>query len=379
MLDGYRIRGADHILTPALVVYPEQVHANIQAALSIMGGDANRWRPHLKTAKMAWVVRQLLAHGVQQFKCATTAELRMACAAGAPDVLVAFPLVAAHVQRVREIAGEFPGCRISVLVENAEQTALWHGSPIDFFIDVNPGMDRTGIQQDHLASIVELSRGAGAKFRGIHYYDGHVTAADPREREREAHAGYGQLLEIVRALETAGIPPGEVITSGTPALPCSLSFEGLRTARFTHRASPGTIVFNDSSSLAQLPGYGFRPAALVLSSVVSHPAEGRVTCDAGHKAVSADAGVPTCSVLDHEDWTPLKPSEEHLPISVPSSAVPAIGEQLYLLPRHICPTVNLFDEALLVQNGEIAGAQPITARGHERSPVPGGHTSSVPR
>ncbi|WP_423787656.1 hypothetical protein, partial [Klebsiella pneumoniae] len=80
--------------------------------------------------------------------------------------------------------------------------------------------------------------------------------------------------------------------------------------------SPGTIAYNDATSLAQLPGeYGLRPAVLVLARVVSRPRKGMVTCDAGHKAVSADAGIPTCAVVGHAELTPLSPSEEHLPMA----------------------------------------------------------------
>ena len=94
-----------------------------------------------------------------------------------------------------------------------------------------------------------------------------------------------------------------------------------------------------TTSLEQLAGVeGYRPAALVLTRVVSHPAPDRITVDAGHKAVSADAGVPTCAVLGRPDLKPLKPSEEHLPIEVAAGAPkPAIGEILYLIPRHVCP------------------------------------------
>jgi len=82
--------------------------------------------------------------------------------------------------------------------------------------------------------------------------------------------------------------------------------------------------------------------------------------------VSADAGVPTCTVLGHEDWHPSKPSEEHLPIDLPAeSELPPIGAPLLLLARHICPTVNNFDEALLVRDGQIGRAVPVTARGRE--------------
>ena len=79
------------------------------------------------------------------------------------------------------------------------------------------------------------------------------------------------------------------------------------------------MVYNDTTSLAQLPeAWGLSPAAMVQATVVSHPTPTRFTCDAGHKSVSADAGVPTCSVVGHPTWQPQKPSEEHLPVEVPA-------------------------------------------------------------
>jgi D-serine deaminase-like pyridoxal phosphate-dependent protein len=109
-----------------------------------------------------------------------------------------------------------------------------------------------------------------------------------------------------------------------------------------------------------------RPAVLVAARVVSRPCAGKITCDAGHKAVSADAGVPTCVVVGHPELTPLAPSEEHLPMAVEQAAeTPRVGEILYLLPRHVCPTVNNFDEALLVGNNAIEKVEKVTARGHE--------------
>jgi D-serine deaminase-like pyridoxal phosphate-dependent protein len=156
-----------------------------------------------------------------------------------------------------------------------------------------------------------------------------------------------------------------VITSGTPAMPHALNFAPFGAAEFVHRVSPGTIVYNDRNSLKELPDYGFQPAALVLSTVVSRPRENRVTCDAGHKAVSADAGVPTCDVLGRPGLIGLKPSEEHLSIEVRSGETPARGQLLYLLPAHVCPTVNNFDKAVLVRGGKVEQVVPVTARGRE--------------
>ena len=158
---------------------------------------------------------------------------------------------------------------------------------------------------------------AGLEFRGLHYYDGQYGGLDEPERTAAAHAGYDRLLELVSEIEHSGVSVPEVITAGTPTFPCSLSYEGFHGGGFIHRVSPGTIVYCDATSLAQLPGeYGYAPAVLVLTRVVSHPHDGIVTCDAGHKAVSADAGVPTCVVVGHPELMPLTPSEEHLPVGL---------------------------------------------------------------
>jgi D-serine deaminase-like pyridoxal phosphate-dependent protein len=70
-------------------------------------------------------------------------------------------------------------------------------------------------------------------------------------------------------------------------------------------------------------------------------------------------------VLGHPGFRPQSPSEEHLPIDVEGPDLPRIGDQLLLLPRHICPTVNNFDDALVVQHGRLRTVEHVTARGRE--------------
>jgi len=366
----YRVSSLDDVLTPALLLYPEFVASNIERTLDLLGGDADRWRVHIKTAKLGYTLRMLVERGVRNFKCATTLELLVACRSGAGDVLFAYPAVGANARRVSEIADQFPQVRISVLAENEQQVRQWRGSRVGVFLDMNPGMDRTGIEQSHSGEVVELSRAIGnlgLEFRGLHYYDGHIGGLETRERSAAAHSGYDRLLKVVSELEQRGMRVPEVITAGTPTFACSVAYEGFRTGRFIHRVSPGTTVYCDATTLAQLPSeYGYRPAVLVLTRVVSHPRAGVITCDAGHKSVSADAGVPTCVVIGHPELTPLSPSEEHLPMAVQAGATgPQIGEALHLLPRHVCPTVNNFDCALLVQDGEIKAVEKVSARGRE--------------
>ena len=368
--ERYCVRRVDETLTPALVVYPGAIASNIARTLELLDGDAHRWRVHIKTAKLDYTLRMLIDSGVCNFKCATTLELVVACRREAKDILFAYPALGANARRVREIAEAFPDVRISVLAENEEQVLQWRGSPIGLFLDINPGMNRTGIEQSHKEEVLKLVRAAaaaGLEFRGLHYYDGQYGGLEEHERTEAAHAGYDSLLEVVSEIERSGTIVSEVITAGTPTLPCSLAYQGFRGRQFVHRVSPGTVVYNDATSLAQLPArFGYQPAALVLTRVVSRPRAGVVTCDAGHKAVSADAGVPTCVVVGHRELTPLSPSEEHLPMAVAGGASgPRVGDFLYLLPRHVCPTVNNFDCGLLVRNGEIESVERVTARGRE--------------
>jgi D-serine deaminase-like pyridoxal phosphate-dependent protein len=376
----YRVAGIEDVLTPALVIYPEIVASNIARTLHLLGGDPDRWRPHIKTAKLAYTLRMLVERGIRNFKCATTLELLVACDSGAADVLLAYPVVSANARRVLEIANQFSSARISVLVENEEQMRQWQGSSAGVFVDINPGMNRTGVEQDQTDKVVRLVRAieeAELQFRGLHYYDGQYGGLDEPERTAAAHTGYGRLLKLVSATQNSGMSVPEVITAGTPTFPCSLSYQGFHGAGFIHRVSPGTIIYCDATSLAQLPAeYGYAPAALVLTRVVSRPHDGIITCDAGHKAVSADAGVPTCVVAGHPELTPLTPSEEHLPIALNLMEMnrqtegPQVGEALYLLPRHICPTVNNFDSALIVRDGQIASVEKVTARGREAPMLP---------
>lgn len=397
--DTYRIRDTTDLRTPALAIYPRLVDANIQAILRLCGGDPNRWRPHVKTSKLAYVMRRFPAHGIHQFKCATGLELQTLCELNAADVLLAYPIMGANVARAKELAARFPGTRVSSMVEDPAQVAPWRGGNVSLFIDVNPGMDRTGIDQSRADDIVALARAiadAGLAFRGLHYYDGQYGRLSYAERFGPAQAGYARLMELVDRLTVAGLAPGEVITSGTPAFPCALAFEPFRSAPFVHRVSPGTVVYNDTTTLSQLPAeFGLQPAAVVIAGALSHPAPNRFTCDAGHKAVAADAGVPTCAVIGMPQANPLAPSEEHLPVELPDGApLPALGEMMYLVPRHVCPTINFHDEALIVENGQVIGVERVTARGHDSplaskprgdmafvraadAPAPGGHYSQA--
>jgi D-serine deaminase-like pyridoxal phosphate-dependent protein len=368
----YQLVDAKAVMTPALVIYSDIVEANIRNTIRLISGDVNRWRPHVKTSKLAMTMKLMMRQGVNQFKCATTLELLTLCDSGAHDVLLAYTALGPIAVRVREIADRFPNVAVSALIDDEQNLHAWKDSRVGLFVDLNPGMDRTGMPLDGVEKVIHLivsMERHGIPFRGLHCYEGHLAALDMPERTRRSHAIYDQLLELAEALRRRGIDIPELITSGTPTFPCALNYAAWPHCGFLWRVSPGTLVYCDSSSLAQLPpDSGYSPAVVVLTRVVSKPSANSITCDAGHKTLSVDRGVPNCVVTGHPEAQPLGPSEEHLPINIRAGgSVPELGEVLYLIPRHVCPTVNNFDHALIATEGRITDVQPVSARGREVS------------
>ncbi len=361
------------LFSPALVIYLDRVRDNLRALLRHLGGRPERWRPHVKTTKVPAVWAELARAGVQHYKCATTREaaqlLELLRAQGVerPDLQFAHPLLGPELARLGELAREHRRARVSILCEDpAALDSL--PEPLSVFVDVDPGMHRTGLPLTETATILEVARRAGERFRGVHYYDGHLKEGGPDQRRRDVFACHDGLMQLLGSFEREGIRVGEVTTSGTPSFWPALHYPPLaELAGTVHRVSPGTVVYHDLRSEQENAGLelGFVPAALIFARVVSHPATDRVTCDAGSKSLAAEVGDPCAHVLGRPELEPLPPSEEHLPLRVLAGRRPARGTELLLVPRHVCPTVNLAEEAVLIEGGVVRGVAAVSARAHE--------------
>ena len=357
------------LLSPALVVYLDRVRENIRRTIALTGGDPGRWRPHIKTTKIPEVYAEVVRAGLRHFKCATLREaetlLQVFREEGIEkaDLLFAYPLVGPALDRLGTLARESGGVSLSVLCENPEGIDRIDAK-LGIFVDLDPGMHRTGIPLDRPEAIRAVIERAGSRFRGVHFYDGHIHGATAEARREMAHRGYRALLETLEELR-CDAEVGEVVTSGTPAFRYALEFDPFRRLEPTvHRVSPGTVVFHDLRSEQDLEDLDLIPAAVVFARVVSHPRQDRMTVDAGSKSIAAEAGDPCAFVLGYPGLDALTPSEEHLPFAVRSGERPARGSELYLVPRHVCPTVNLAEQVLLVDGKNIVVSR-VRARAHD--------------
>jgi D-threonine aldolase len=350
-MDWFAVTNVAEIPSPALLVYPERVRANIRRAIRIVV-DPARLRPHVKTHKTSEVIRMHLEEGVTKFKCATIAEAEMTASAGAADVLVASQLVGPNVKRLAELRGLFPNTRFAAICDNVETAeglnAVHRGLPV--YVDVNCGMGRTGSAVDCAAKVYRaIERLPNLEPAGLHAYDGHIHDLDLLKRTEECRNSFEPVLKLRDELGAANL-----IASGTPTFAIH--------ARYTDReCSPGTYVYWDFgyAKFADLP---FEVAALVLARVLSKPAKNRLCLDLGHKSVAAENPPPRVQFLNLPEATPVMHSEEHLVIETPEADRWKVGEVLYGVPRHICPTVALHDECYPVGNNQAGPIWRIEAR-----------------
>ncbi len=94
----------------------------------------------------------------------------------------------------------------------------------------------------------------------------------------------------------------------------------------------------------------FDYAALVITRVISVIDAQTICVDLGHKSVAAESPFPRVYFVNAPDATPIGQSEEHLVLKVPDAAAYTIGDVLYGVPMHICPTVALYERALVVKD-----------------------------
>jgi D-serine deaminase-like pyridoxal phosphate-dependent protein len=102
---------------------------------------------------------------------------------------------------------------------------------------------------------------------------------------------------------------------------------------------------------------------LLLTRVISRPTATRITCDLGYKAVASDP--PAGNRLffpDLPDAKAVLQNEEHLVLETPLAERYQPGDELFAIPRHVCPTSALHKFVYVVSGGKLAGTWDVAAR-----------------
>jgi D-serine deaminase-like pyridoxal phosphate-dependent protein len=340
--DWYTLNNVSELDSPALVVYPERVKENLRRLISRID-NVNRLRPHIKTHKSSEVSHLMLEAGIKKFKCATIAEAEMLAVAGAPDILLAYQPVGPKIERFVMLVKRFPKISWGCLVDNAasvqEIASAFEQSDliIHLFIDLNVGMNRTGIIPEQALPVAEAcTRSRGVVLKGLHVYDGHLRDIDFSIRTQRCDEAFERVKKLQREAEAKTKIKLTIVAGGTPTY-------SIHCKRKDIECSPGTYIYWDKGYENILQEQHYLHAALVITRVISLPAENTVCVDLGHKAIAAENPIGNrVFFLNAPELQPIGHSEEHM-VFTTSGKNYKVGDVLYGVPYHVCPTVALHD------------------------------------
>lgn len=353
----YHVSDPGRLATPRLLIFREHVQRNLERMRgyleSIAPGSGYRHLcPHVKTNKSSLLTGWMRHSGVSHFK-ATMREVDMALAAGVKNIFVAYPLLGhdarALARRIKEHAEvDFQvqiGCaaHAEILARvGREEKVIWN-----YFLDVDVGMHRTGMAPEQALPLhEEISRSSNFRFAGLHGYDGHNHAAEESERRAEAVKAMAKLTALARQFYARKIRVPRLIAAGSPSYRVDLEILLQEIPDETSvQVSPGTWILWDSNYETLSPGE-FEIAAVILAQVMDAGGRNRITLNLGHKRWAVDQG--PVQLFSRPNLKVVSVSEEHTVLEHPAGEKFEVGDYVLIAPRHVCPTVNLYEEFTLI-------------------------------
>lgn len=335
--------------TPFLAVYEDRIRFNIERLIASVKGKTQKLRPHIKTHKIGEILELFKIYNIKKVKCATIAEAELAAIHEIPDILLAYQPVGAKKERWISLLKKYPNIHFSTIVDNLEsakalnEIAEKNNLILNIYLDLNTGMNRTGISisdrwYDLANNIITLKN---LHFDGIHVYDGHLKGSI-EERKSVASNSFSIIKKELEKLEQSSNYELKIVAGGSNTFPFYANQENVE-------CSPGTFVFWDSNYQINLPEQEFRPALVIVGTIISKPTDSTFCIDIGYKAVSSENPIDKrLVILNDENLIPVSHSEEHLIIENHGKNQYSIGDIIYALPYHVCPTCALYDSVQVV-------------------------------
>ena len=353
-------RGIENCISPGILIDAERVESNIKQMLSTVKGDCSRLRPHVKTHKMANVIRMQVDAGITKFKAATISEASVIAQNGGEDILLAYQPIGPNVALLTQLIQKHPNVSFATIVDHEDavnqlaSSMQNAGLTLPVRIDVDCGMHRTGIPfGDSLNALRQQIENKGAlEYEGLHVYDGHLHQPDADTRKLETEDIIRQVAAYDRE-HTAGVVAG----GGSP----TFRFWAETTS---WECSPGTTLFWDMGYSTAFPELPYEIAVALLTRVISKPGKNLFCVDCGYKAIASEMPLENrLAVIGMDDAKIVSHSEEHMVLESPMANELRLGQPLLTFPRHVCPTMALHETTAIIRGGEVSSDRwTVTAR-----------------
>ena len=357
--------------TPFIKIHEETMQRNIKKMNDLARNQGVSLRPHIKTHKIPEFAKRQIESGAAGITVAKVAEAEVMAENGINDIFIAYPLVTdTKIKRALQLSKH---CQISVGVdslygaEKVSQLAQAANQVMNVKLEVDVGLKRTGMKY---GQAVELSRKMNQlshiNITGIYTFKGAIFEGTPTKDLERAGREEGELMnKLALALNNEGINIQEVSVGSTPTVQSVSGSPGI------HEVRPGTYIFYDRMQEAFGVCTWEDCAASVVVTVVSAPSDDLLVVDGGSKTFATDIQPNTPPlymkgfgyIKNHPDAILERMTEEHGMINITPGHNVQIGDQLEIIPNHICSTVNLHNEVYLQTKEGDYQKKSVMARG----------------
>ena len=354
--------------TPALCVDLDALESNIATMQARVKGIGLATRPHAKTHKTAAIARLQLAAGALGICTAKVSEAEALMAAGIDRICMTTSNPSkSKIQRALALSRRSPEFIHAVdepgNAQDLSDAAKAAGLTASVVVDVAVGT-RSGIPAaDALALAQRIDRLPNLRLRGLLSYDGgaqHINGF--ATRKATALENIAANAEVFAAMKKGGLNTEIFSGGGTGTYNIQQHVPGFTDVQV------GSYLFMDMQYLAIGGADGdpvytdFRRSLTVVGTVLNNRFPGRITTDAGAKALTLNT--PRAGVVGEPGMDYNAGSDEFGVITFTSAAKAyKIGDRLEMIVPHCDPVVNLYDQMYGIRKDRVEVVWPITARG----------------
>ncbi len=358
--------------TPSLLIDEIILNKNIESMQNYANKNKVSLCPHTKTHKMPYIAKLQIKAGAKVIAVAKVGEAEEMAKYGISNIFIANEIVGEKkLQRICDLSKNIDisfGIDSIENIKEIESVFSKNNTVANVLIEIEVGENRSGVieESDFIKLIESLKKSSYIKFCGIFSHDGNTYGAKDVETCLNLSMGAQErTISFAKIAKDMELPCERVSYGSTPPFinNCSI-LDGITEIR------PGTYALMDASQAHSINNYE-TCAATVLATVISKPTKDRVILDVGAKAITMQERLSgICSskgkglILEYPNIYINKVFDEHAIINDENFRnIINIGDKVRIIPVHICPVCNLYDEAYLINNNQVIKQIPISCRG----------------
>lgn len=349
----------EKIIEPTLIIDKKKSLLNISRMAKKAIDNNLIFRPHFKTHQSKEVGEWYRDFGVAKITVSSVRMAKYFAEADWKDITIAFPLNPREITTINTIPGDIT---LNLTVENTEVIELISpmlSRPVNIFIKIDTGYNRTGIAYDENAKIELLlkliDQTNHTAFKGFLIHAGHTYNCNSKDEVLEIHQDSLSKISRLKNNFSRSYPDFIISYGDTPSCSLANDFENIDEIR------PGNFVYYDlmqnhigSCSVDEIA------VAVACPVVAKHPSRNQIVLYGGAVHFSKEYLLENGrkiygrrAILDNGTWHNIEDSGQLTSLSQEHGILEindhseyekiSIGDLVFILPVHSCLTANLLN------------------------------------